>query len=402
MPERRYDVDWLRIIAMLAVFLYHCTRFFDPEGWHLKNTEQSELLFVLMRGLIWTWVMEIFFLLSGVGTWYALRSRRAGAYIWERIKRLLIPLYTVGLFVLLPLQYYFEVSTNRGYSGNFWQVIPLYFASFTPPQITQWPATLLPIPFFGHLWFLGYLFLISLMSLPLLLYLKSEQGRRLITRFSGWCDNRGGIYLFVIPLSLALIGFRRIFEGWHTWADFIWYAIFFVIGYMMAADKRFTVSVRRHGWICLALWIVGFAGAGLIVSILGYNPYPGKEPFSLVYVLFQIAWSITSWSAVVFVLSIGARHLNTNHKFLAYGNEAVLPFYLFHQTIILCVGWYVIRWDMGILFKLLIIAVVSFPLIMFLYELFVRRFNIVRFFFGMRPKKKPSATPVPRPEKTSA
>jgi hypothetical protein len=57
---------------------------------------------------------------------------------------------------------------------------------------------------------------------------------------------------------------------------------------------------------------------------------------------------------------------------------------------------------MGILFKLLIIAVVSFPLIMILYELFVRRFNIVRFFFGMRPKKKPPATPVTRPEGTSA
>lgn len=53
MKERRYDVDWLRIIAMLAVFLFHCTRFFDPEGWHLKNPEQSDLLFVSMRGLIW-------------------------------------------------------------------------------------------------------------------------------------------------------------------------------------------------------------------------------------------------------------------------------------------------------------------------------------------------------------
>jgi len=73
MPERRYDVDWLRIIAMLAVFLYHCTRFFDPEGWHLKNTEQSELLFVLMRGLIWTWV-----------SWYVVRSKvqaRRGLYL---------------------------------------------------------------------------------------------------------------------------------------------------------------------------------------------------------------------------------------------------------------------------------------------------------------------------------
>jgi peptidoglycan/LPS O-acetylase OafA/YrhL len=178
MQERRYDIDWLRIIAMLAVFLFHCTRFFDPEGWHLKNPEKSLPLYLSMRGLIWTWVMELFFLLSGVGTWYALRSRRAGAYIWERVKRLLIPLYTVGLFVLLPLQFYFELSTNRGYSGNFWQFIPRYFAGFKLPRITPWPETLLPNPFSGHLWFIEYLFLISLMSLPLLLYLKSEQGRR--------------------------------------------------------------------------------------------------------------------------------------------------------------------------------------------------------------------------------
>jgi glucan biosynthesis protein C len=398
MQERRYDVDWLRIFAMLAVFIYHCTRFFDPEGWHLKNPEQSELLFISMRGLIWTWSMELFFLLSGVGTWYSLGSRRTGAYIWERVKRLLIPLYTVGLFVLLPIQLYFELFTNSGYSGNFWQFIPRYFARFNLPSITQWPSSLLPIPFSGHLWFLQYLFLISLLSLPLLLYLKSEQGQDLVARLAGWCDSRGGIFLFVIPLSLAIIVFRVLFKGRFSWADLLWYAIFFVIGYMMAADKRFTVSVRRHGWICLVLWIVGFGGVGLLVLVLGYDPYPGKEPFSLVFVLFQIVWTITSWSAVVFVLSIGARYLNTNNKFLVYGNEAVLPFYLFHQTIILCVGWYVIRWDMGILIKLLIIAVVSFPLIMILYELFVRRFNIVRFFFGMRPKKKPSVKPLRRPE----
>jgi peptidoglycan/LPS O-acetylase OafA/YrhL len=396
MQERRYDVDWLRIIAMLAVFLYHCTRFFDPEGWHLKNPEKSDLLFVSMRGLIWPWVMELFFLLSGVGTWYSLRSRRAGSYVWERVKRLLIPLYTVGFFVLLPIQFYFELFTNSGYRGNFWQFIPRYFARFKPPRITPWPDTLLPVPFSGHLWFLQYLFLISLISLPLLLYLKSVQGRCWVAKLAGWCDRLGGIFLFVIPLSLALIGLRGLFEVQRGWADLLWYAIFFVFGYMMASDSIFTAGIRRHGWICLALWIVGFAGVGLLVFVIGYNPYPGKEPFSLVFVLFQITWSIMSWSAVVFVLNIGAGHLNTNHKLLAYDNEAVLPFYLLHQTIILCVGWYVIRWDMGILFKLLIIAVVSFPLIMILYDLFVRRFNIVRFFFGMRPKKKPSATPVPR------
>ena len=110
------------------------------------------------------------------------------------------------------------------------------------------------------------------------------------------------------------------------------------------------------------------------------------------YVLYQILWSVSGWSAVVFVLSIGAKYLNSTHKILAYGNEAVLPFYLFHQTIILVVGFFVIPWDMGILSKLLIVTAISFTLILVLYELLVRRFNAVRFCFGMRPKEKPPAT----------
>jgi hypothetical protein len=88
------------------------------------------------------------------------------------------------------------------------------------------------------------------------------------------------------------------------------------------------------------------------------------------------------------MLSLGAKYLNFKNRVLAYANEAVLPFYIFHQTIILCVGWFVIRWNIGILPKYLIIAMMSFTLIMALYELLVRRFNVVRFFFGMRPKKK--------------
>ncbi len=390
--ERRYDIDWLRVIAMLAVFLFHCTRLFDTEGWHLKNVEQSDLVFISMRGLIWPWAMELFFLISGVGTWYALKSRRARAYLWERVKRLLIPLYTVGLFGLLPPQFYFELLTNSGYRGNFWQIIPRYFAGFKPPRITSWPDTLLPIPFSGHLWFLQYLFLISLVSLPLLLYLKSGPGQRWVTRLAGWCDKRGGIFLFVIPLTLALIVLRGLFETQRSWVDFLWYAIYFVIGYILSADKRFTDAIKRHGWVCLALWLVGIIGGiGSLVLVWGYDPFPGHEPFSWIYVLYQILWSISSWSAVVFVLSIGARYLNSNHKVLVYGNEAVLPIYLFHQTIILVVGFYVIRWNLGILSKLLIVTAISFTLSLALYELFVRRFNAIRFFFGMRLKEKPSA-----------
>lgn len=44
-PEgpRRYDLDWLRVIAMLLIFAYHTTRPFDTfESWHVKNTELSD------------------------------------------------------------------------------------------------------------------------------------------------------------------------------------------------------------------------------------------------------------------------------------------------------------------------------------------------------------------------
>ena len=389
MTERRHDIDWLRVLAMLAVFVFHCTRFFDTEGWHLKNADQSFVLFILVRGLMWPWLMEIFFLLSGAGAWYALRSRSAGAFMADRAKRLLIPLYTVGLLILMPPQFYFDQITNEGYTGSFWQSLPGYFDGFGWPRLTAWPTTLFNLPFGGHLWFLKFLFLISLVTLPLLIFLKSPRGVRWIEAFAGWCGRRGGIFIFVLPLALAFIILRRVFPVERGWAEFIWYAIYFVLGYIIPADKRFTDAFKRHQWVALPLWIVGFfGGIGVLVLVLGYDPSSGAEPFSLKFVLFQVIWSLASFGSVVFLLGLGARYLNFSNRALGYCNEAVLPFYLFHQTIILVVGYYVIRWNMGILPKFLIVTALSFIAIMALYEFGVRRFNAMRFLFGMKPLKR--------------
>ena len=94
--------------------------------------------------------------------------------------------------------------------------------------------------------------------------------------------------------------------------------------------------------------------------------------------------ALASLSWVVFVLSLGAKYLNFNNKILAYTNEAVLPFYILHQTIILLMGWYVIPTEMSIPLKYLIISASSFVLIMALYELLIKRISAVRFLFGMR------------------
>jgi glucan biosynthesis protein C len=80
--------------------------------------------------------------------------------------------------------------------------------------------------------------------------------------------------------------------------------------------------------------------------------------------------------------------LITSSGALTYANEAVLPFYLFHQTIILVVGFFVIPWNILSIWKFLIITAISFPLILVLYELAVRRFDAARFLFGMRPRPR--------------
>ena len=382
-PARRYDIDWLRILAMLAIFLFHSNRFFDEFGWHLKNADQS-IVSSMFTGLLDMWLMPLFFLLSGAGSWYALRFRSGGQYLFDRVKRLLVPLYTVGIFIILLPQVYFDVVTNKGYTGTFWEWTPLYLGSI--------PDRFYASPFFfnifyGHLWFLQFLFLISLVTLPLLMYLKSQAGQKLIKRLATWCSRWGGVFLFLIPLILVRIGLRSFFAGEHTWADFVYYAVFFLIGYIMPADNRFTDSFKRYGWVCLALGIVGWGGAGLFVLELGY-PYPGAESFSLMFVLFQTIMSIANWSWVVFILSLGAKYLNFNNKVVTYGNDAVLPFYVLHQTIILVVGWFVIQWSIGIAPKYLAITTTSFIAIMAIYELLVRRINVLRFLFGMRPRTK--------------
>ncbi|UCF99638.1 MAG: acyltransferase [Spirochaetaceae bacterium] len=382
MTERRYDIDWLRVIAVLAVFLLHTSQYFDTEGWILKNAERSFIVNVLRGALLDMWVMPLLFLLSGAASWYALKSRNAGQYLLDRGKRLLIPLYGVGLFILLPPQAYIDWSVNRGYSGTIWELFPRYLGNLSLNFRTPYST----LPYAGHLWFLQHLFIISLVMLPLLLFLRSEAGRSFVNKLAGICLRPGGVFLFLLPLIAVRIAFKHfMFAGPNSWADLFTYAVFFVIGYIIAVDPSYTDSIKKHGWIGLALGIAGFSGFVFLLNA-GYNR--DAEPFSLKYVLFHIAEIVSIFGWIVFIFSMAAKHLNFRSRVISYGNEAVLPFYIFHLTVAHLAAWLVLSWNLGIVPKFLIITVVSFILIIALYEGFVRHFNVMRFIFGMRPKKK--------------
>jgi hypothetical protein len=95
-----------------------------------------------------------------------------------------------------------------------------------------------------------------------------------------------------------------------------------------------------------------------------------------------------AWLWSVSIFGFGMKRLNFQNKFLMYANEAVLPFYILHQTILLCVGYYVTRWDIPDAMKFTVIGLSSFVIIMAMYEFLIRRVNVMRVLFRMKAKAK--------------
>jgi peptidoglycan/LPS O-acetylase OafA/YrhL len=85
----------------------------------------------------------------------------------------------------------------------------------------------------------------------------------------------------------------------------------------------------------------------------------------------------------------------TSQPILSYANEAVLPFYILHHPVLVSVGYFVVRWAVPAVVKFAIIDALSFAIIMALYEFVVRRFNVIRFLFGMKLLMRKKQTVVP-------
>lgn len=234
---RLHYLDWLRIIAMMLVFLVHATCAFNELDFHIKNAEQSTAITVL-HGFLLPWGMPLFLVIAGASSWFALQRRTPGQYARERFDRLLIP-FVVGSLLLSPIQRYFEWS-HKVQTG----VVKGSFLEFI--RSLAWG----PSPrFFGvagyHLWFLGFLFCYSLLTLTLFRWFKGEAGQGFVSRMARLCEHRGGILLFILPLLVVRLSLQPFFPHWGNWANFVSFLSFFILGYLLLADERCTQAVRR-------------------------------------------------------------------------------------------------------------------------------------------------------------
>ncbi|HWR31150.1 MAG TPA: acyltransferase family protein, partial [Negativicutes bacterium] len=122
--ERRYYLDWLRVLGMLVVLLFHSARFFDLIGWDLKNKEVSSgvTIFILFVNY---WIMPLFFMLAGAGALFALTARTKVEFVRERFNRLIVP-YFFGLFILVPPQRFLSALQKGQYNGEMLSFLPEY------------------------------------------------------------------------------------------------------------------------------------------------------------------------------------------------------------------------------------------------------------------------------------
>ena len=123
---RVYYLDWLRIAAMISIFLFHSNRIFDNDSWHINNA-QTSLVSTTFVEVFNLWMMPLFFVLSGAAVFYSLKRRTGREFIKERILRIALPWIILGMFVISPPQVYVERLTMDGFTGNFFQFIPHYF-----------------------------------------------------------------------------------------------------------------------------------------------------------------------------------------------------------------------------------------------------------------------------------
>jgi glucans biosynthesis protein C len=375
--SRRHDLDWLRFIAIVILLFFHTGMLFNPWGWHIKNNETSESFRYWMVWLHF-WRMPLLLFISGAGTYMALGKRTPGQFAKERFTRLFIPL-VFGMFVVVPPQIYYEHIKDY---GSYWDFYKTVFEFIPYPKGSfSW----------HHLWFIAYLFVYSLIAIPLLIFLRSTKSHGFKALIFRLLSSPAGI-LF-IPAAFILVTqivIRPYFpEETHAliddWGFFTFYICFFVFGMICYSIPTLWQAIgrnRKHLVVTTMLTLIPFYIFYFHLVKLIVLPWT----MDTVETAFDVTAIFVSWFTVITVISFGQHYLNKPHPWLGKINEGLYPFYILHQTVIIFIGYYICQMPWSITAKFWMVSLLTLAGCLAFYLIFIRPFNPVRFLFGMKRK----------------
>lgn len=374
--DRRYELDWLRVIAIVILFFYHTGMMFVSWDWHISNKETSKTFETIM---VWLhqWRMPLLLFISGVGTHLALGRRSASSYAKERSSRLLIPLI-FGMFIIVPPQIYYEkiaqYSSYLDFYSTVFQFIPYPKGSFS----------------WHHLWFILYLFVYSLIALPIFLWLRKPSSTKFLELCFKLSNRNGGLLLWVIPIILSQFLLRPFFPREthalvNDWAYFTFYFLFFLFGYISFSYTSLWELFKTQRKLNLVISTITL----VVFYLIYFIPYKLPINFDLPWEVIKV---IVAWFWVITFIGYGQMYLNFNSKLLKYANEVAYPFYILHQTIIIAIGYYVIQWQAHILVKYSVVLSLTFLACFIAYEVLIKRVSFLRLVFGLKTLAKTQET----------
>jgi len=392
--ERIHYLDWLKVVIVYGILLFHASLVFTPNGWLVSNHAPS-LVLSAFAGFCFPWGIPAMFFIAGADAWFGLRSTPAGTFVWRRVLRLLLP-FAVGLVVLSPYQR-FVVSHNPPPP---WTEFPAYYVSFISSirfeADPEWISK-----YWLHLWFLAYLFAISVFCLPLLAWLREDGGRRLVGRLVEVAHWRGGLLLLALPLFLSQLVLRPLFPAYQDWADIATYVFVFAMGSIFITDRRFEGAIVRDIRWLIAVGVLATIGLGLVLTSVDYSMDRLRAVPVGVRAAFALFWTLDVWAWNLVVLFAGIRFLNFPNRVMSYAQESVLPFYVIHHPVVITLASFIVTWQLGVWPKFLLIVLAAYAITLAIYEVGVRRWNVMRAVFGLgaRPRSRMSAVLTPTPSR---
>jgi hypothetical protein len=383
--SRLYYIDWLRILAFALLFLFHSWRPFDHYSWNIKNSDQS-IVFDLLTFFTHGWRMDLIFLISGVGTWFALNSRKS-SFFFDRIKRLIIP-FIVGIVFIIPPQKFYEAISFHGFHGDYFQFLKAWpgyaFSQNFGASILFW---------FGHLgahiYYLPYLFTMTVIVVPVYKIIQNRNFN--FEKLENLIVTTWGVFLLILPLIIIRYGLKPIFPGYTDWADFFSYMCIFIYGFIFIKNPKFVEIIKQRMWLFLNIAVISNVLLLYFIKQSDDNMQFYMNPeYGFIHLYLSVLSAIISFCWVMFFVGLAAKELNFNHKFIQPANTAILPVYILHQTLIVVLGFYIIQLDTSIFVKYLIIVGTAIPSSVLLY-LVLKRFNSLKYLFGLKAETKNNA-----------
>ncbi|SMO81515.1 Acyltransferase family protein [Saccharicrinis carchari] len=346
--ERRHDIDWLRVIAIGLLLIYHIAIIFQPWAMFIGFIRSEESIDNLWKPMTMlnVWRIPFLFYVSGMGLYFSMKKRNLWQLLFERTKRILLPLI-FGIVAIAPLHI-------------------IIFQKYYNLPLSYYPHA-------GHLWFLGNIFIYVLLLSPLFLYFMKKQEGKFRKGLSTFMSNPLGPLAISIVFVLEVIIVKpQIFTMYaETLHGFFLGLLAFFLGFIVVySGKKFWQTVSKWKWL--------YIGLATVLFILRLLVFETNSPGYLI-VIESNCW-------IFGVFGFGYRYLNKPSAALSYLSQAAYPVYIIHMFALYAGAIVILPLKISPIMKFVLITTFTFTVCYIIYDLIIKRIGFLRPLFGLKWK----------------